>query len=201
MEPRNFTIPKEIQAIQAIADDIRPEISGVYFNGTMAVATNGKGMVLRDTSALPELPKNLILKFSSHKQAGAKLHGGETYNEVSPGRAIGVLSGKNEAREVASQFPNIKEVLPTFEAEKIVSVSLDVALLLEIAEAMSIESTHKTDKKFRAVTLTFERDSYHPILVSSLSSESLGVMMPLRPGKPIADVQATALERCSSFKK
>jgi len=181
-----YTIPKNVQSLQRIAckDDTRFNISGVYFDEDVAVATNGHMMIISSLDENIETrPNKGIVKFTSATQRSKNP---EIYDQVG-NRLIGKFDARNAAEIVDGEFVDYKQVLPKTDKESC-SVSIDAAYLLELAKCLNHES------KDSKVNITFEsKNERTAMLVTGNNSDVIGLLMPVIDEHEDAHVRLTRI--------
>ena len=88
------------------------------------------------------------------------------------------ISGEHLEQEYSTgRFPNVDMVVPKFDGPP--TVSIDVRLLMRLAEALKSEAIGKNEPAFVSLWV---KDANSPVLVKSTKdADSVGVIMPCRP--------------------
>ena len=164
-----YTITERIQKLQGCAgnDRTRPMLTGIYFDSSHVMATDGHKAVIAKKPK--EHPENIIIKFKSEKQ-GKACNGQETYRELDSETLIGT-DVKNTAIKIDAEYPDVKCVQPaTIEGWE--SMSLDAGLLLDLANALN--DGHREKK----VRIYFQKDMAGLMVIFGNEVDRFGILMP-----------------------
>jgi hypothetical protein len=184
METTTRIIPPELQKLQAIAskDNYRPSITGVYFNGKIAAATNGHMLAIKPKpDGVEELPSNEILKFST---ANPKKRNNNTFQSI----ADKLVSTEGEVAEpIDGQYPSIDQLAPNEGEYLTASISADY--LLALAKALNDGQYLKPSNKAAqsivnlAIPLNGERKGNGAaIIIEHAGGRGIGLLMPCHLG-------------------
>ena len=168
-----YTIPNEFILLQNAASDnkTRWNLTGVYFNEEVAVATDGHILAVRKKpeNIKAEMPDNQVIKFEQ-KKVKEKTYAWEINNK----RVTHSVVPKNIGNVLDDvTFLDYKKVFPRLESDA-VTVTFDHKLLAKLVKAINGETKD-------AITLQFNLNEMGPILVSGSDKEAIGIIMPMRP--------------------
>jgi len=177
--------------VAASSDETRYNITGVYFDDNVNVATDGHIMAVEKKEKVDEpVPSKTILKFNKPKQLD-KNRGSETFFRL---ETKYVSEQGSVAERTTGAFPDYSNVIPS-EFKTPVRIAFNLALLTRLAAAL--EHNNRS-----LVTLEFDGSSpLGPILVDVSNQDGsgrpnkFGVLMPCRTD----DVGETLLQRAKRF--
>lgn len=159
-----LNIPAEFVALQKIASKdavTRPNISGVFFNCTYAVASDGHAMVRRKKAE--GMPENEIHNLS-----------------LLPTRKDGGAVGESEP--IDGQYPNIDPIwasAPVEGREGITTFRVNSALLLRALQAMSVKTSGRGESLIISVDGANVESA--PIRIERTNDDAVeAIVMPMR---------------------
>lgn len=171
---KTTTIPKELCKLQSIAskDEFRANLTGVYFNGTEAVATNGHMMIVKKTSHIDllsdeALPHNRIVKLP------AKPDKNKFKKIWVDNKGINSITPKDSVEFIDMPFVDYQEVIKGVGEKVAMTVTLDADYLLALAKALNDGS------KRNLVTLEIE-SADKAVKLTGSDSYAYGILMPAR---------------------